>query len=217
MTAPDEADECEACPCGEDGGAVRPSIFEDTRAKTTVRRRDVAKFLATTGGLTAVASLAAPLAGLTQVFERGYNGPVYSDGIHLVDGDGERITEDRLAEGEQVTVFPEPRPGIEDAPTLLVRYAEGDYGGDTNMAFTVSGYAAYSKVCTHAGCMVSDREGDTLVCPCHFGKFDPRSGASVVGGPPGRPLPQLPITVTGDGFLVATGDFESGIGPGGGE
>jgi rieske iron-sulfur protein len=208
-------DECEDCPC--QGSAVRPSIYTDRRARMEVQRRDVAKLLATVGGLTAVGSLTAPLAGLTQVFERGYSGPVYSDGVHLVDGDGERIDEGRLAEGDQLTVFPEPRPGIEDAPTLLVRYPESAYGGGTNMAVTVSGYAAYSKVCTHAGCMVSDREGDTLVCPCHFGKFDPRSGASVVGGPPGRPLPQLPITLSSDGFLVATGDFEGAIGPGGGE
>jgi rieske iron-sulfur protein len=209
-------DDCEDCPCSEDA-SVQPSIYTDRRARMEVQRRDIAKLLATVGGLTAVGSLTAPLAGLTQVFERGYSGPVYSDGVHLVDGDGERIGEDRLAEGDQLTVFPEPRPGIEDAPTLLVRYPESAYGGGTNMAFTVSGYAAYSKVCTHAGCMVSDREGDTLVCPCHFGKFDPRSGASVVGGPPGRPLPQLPITLSSDGFLVATGDFEGAIGPGGGE
>ncbi|GAB6861366.1 ubiquinol-cytochrome c reductase iron-sulfur subunit [Haloplanus litoreus] len=213
MTAPD--DDPEDCPCH--GEATQPSIYTDTRARATVRRRDVAKLLATVGGLTAIGSLAAPLAGLTQVFERGYSGPVYSDGVTLVDGDGARITEDRLGEGEQLTVFPEPRPGIEDAPTLLVRFPESAYGGGTNMAFTVSGYAAYSKVCTHAGCMVSDREGDTLVCPCHFGKFDPTTGASVVGGPPGRPLPQLPITLTSDGYLVATGDFEAGVGPGGGE
>jgi len=209
--------ECEDCPCAGDAGAVQPSIYTDRRARMEVQRRDIAKLLATIGGLTAVGSLTAPLAGLTQVFERGYSGPVYSDGVHLVDGAGERITEDRLAEGEQLTAFPEPRPGIEDAPTLLVRFPESAYGGETNMAFTVSGYAAYSKVCTHAGCMVSDREGATLVCPCHFGKFDPTAGAAVVGGPPGRPLPQLPITVTSDGYLVATGDFEAGIGPGGGE
>jgi rieske iron-sulfur protein len=205
------------CECRDGAGSTQPSIYSDTRARTTVQRRDIAKLLATVGGLTAVGSLTAPLVGLTQVFERGYSGPVYSDGVPLVDGDGERVTEDRLAEGEQLTVFPEPRPGIEDAPTLLVRYPESAYGGGTNVAFTVSGYAAYSKVCTHAGCMVSDREGDTLVCPCHFGKFDPRSGAAVVGGPPGRALPQLPITLSSDGFLVATGDFEGPVGAGGGE
>ncbi|WP_135820583.1 QcrA and Rieske domain-containing protein [Halostella litorea] len=206
-------DDCDGgCADCADGGH-RQSIFTDARA--SMARRDYAKLFATVGGLTAVGSLAAPLAGLTRVFDRSYTGPVYSDGIYLVDGEGDRIGESALEEGEKLTVFPEPRPGIERAPTLLVRHPEDAYGGETSMEFTVAGYAAYSKVCTHAGCMVSDEEGETLVCPCHFGKFDPTSGASVVGGPPSRALPQLPITLSSDGYLVATGDFEGPVGPGG--
>lgn len=193
------------CDCRPDGGRAR---------KKGLERRDLAKVLATMGGLTAVGSLAAPLAGLTRVFEREYTGPIYSDGVHLVDGSGSRIDEDYLDFGERMTVFPEPRPGIDNAPTLLVRYQENQYGGDTELEWTVGGYAAYSKVCTHAGCMVSEAEDSTLVCPCHFGKFDPLAGASVVGGPPPRPLPQLPITLDADGFLIAFGDFEGFVGPG---
>lgn len=217
---PDDDGDESACPCADetdvacDDAGVSPTLYSDARAE--LRRRDFAKFLASVGGLTAVASLAAPLASTTQVFERSYEGPVYSDGVHLVDGEGERVTESRLSEGEQLTVFPEPRPGIEDAPTLLVRFPESEYSGEIDMGFTVSGYAAFSKVCTHAGCIVSDREADLFVCPCHFGKFDLANGATVAGGPPGRPLPQLPITLTSDGYLAATGDFEGPIGPGGG-
>ncbi|MFB6354230.1 MAG: ubiquinol-cytochrome c reductase iron-sulfur subunit [Halobacteriales archaeon] len=179
-------------------------------------RRDLAKVLATIGGLTAVGSLTAPLVGLTEVFERAYTGPVYQDGTPLVDAEGDRIGENYLQEGEWTTVFPASHPGIDDAPTLLVRYPESEYGPDTRLEWTVAGYAAYSKVCTHAGCMVSEAEGTTLVCPCHFGKFDPLAGARVVGGPPPRPLPQLPITLSGDGYLVAMGPFEGPVGPGGG-
>lgn len=207
------------CPCSGTGTAKAPSIYKefwrDDRA--TMERRDYAKVLATIGGLTAVGSLAAPLAGLTRVFERSYTGPVFSDGVALVDGEGERIEEGRLAEGEQLTVFPEPRPGIDQAPTLLVRFPTEAYGGATRLEFTTAGYAAYSKVCTHAGCMVDDRDGDTLVCPCHSGRFDPLSGADVTGGPPPRPLPQLPITISGDGELIAVGDFEAPVGAGGDE
>ena len=199
--------------CDGHAGGHQPSLLSDARA--AVRRRDYAKLLATVGGLTAVGSLTAPLAGLTRVFERSYTGPIYSDGVYLVDGEGERLTESALSEGEKLTVFPEPRPGIEKAPTVLVRHAEDAYGGGTKAEFTVAGYAAFSKVCTHAGCMVSNEEGDTLVCPCHFGKFDPTAGGSVVGGPPSRGLPQLPITLSSDGYLVATGDFEGPVGPGG--
>jgi rieske iron-sulfur protein len=205
-----DGEKCDSC---DDHGPVRPSIYTDARAE--MQRRDYAKALATVGGLTAIASLAAPLAGLQRVFEREYTGPVYGDSVPLVDGDGERIRESHLDNGEQITVFPEPRPGIERAPTLLVRFPEAEYGGATELAFTAGGYAAYSKVCTHAGCMVANREDSTLVCPCHQGKFDPTSGARVVGGPPPRPLPQLPITLSSDGYLIATGDFEAPVGAGG--
>jgi len=209
----DDCEECETCQSCEDARPERPSIFTDARAEMS--RRDYGKLFATVGGLTAASSLVAPLVGLTRVFERSYTGPVYGDGINLVDGDGNRVTEDTLDVGEKLTVFPEPRPGIERAPTLLVRFEESDYGGETNLESTVSGYAAYSKVCTHAGCMVSNEDGDILVCPCHFGEFDPTQGASVVGGPPGRPLPQLPLTLSSDGNVIATGDFEGPVGPGG--
>jgi rieske iron-sulfur protein len=203
-----------SCDCGE---ASQPTIYEpfwrDQRAQTS--RRRYARMLATVGGLAALGSLSAPVLGLTRVFERSYTGPVYSDGVALVDSEGARITGDRLSDGEQLTVFPEPRPGIDRAPTLLVRFPEGEYGGETRMEYTVSGYAAYSKVCTHAGCMVADRDETTLVCPCHSGRFDPLSGAAVTGGPPPRALPQLPITLSSEGELVATGDFAGAVGPGG--
>lgn len=206
------------CHCGSGSLGQQPSIYErfwrDNRAK--MDRRDYARALATIGGLTAVASLAAPVSSLTRVFERAYTGPVYSDGVALVDAEGESVTEDRLGEGEQLTVFPASHPGIKRAPTLLVRFAEDQYAGDTNLEYTVAGYAAYSKVCTHAGCMVSDRDEVTLVCPCHSGRFDPLSGATVTGGPPPRALPQLPITLSSEGTLIATGDFEGPVGAGGG-
>ncbi len=208
----DHAHDC-AHDDSDEGAGSGPSIYTDTVAQ--MRRRDYAKALATVGGITALGSFAAPLAGLQRVFQREYTGPVYGDGIPLVDGEGERITADRLSEGDQLTVFPEPRPGIGDAPTLLVRFPESAYSGSTRLEFTVDGYAAYSKVCTHAGCMVADREDDTLICPCHYGKFDPTRGAKVTGGPPGRALPQLPITLSAEGHLVATGDFEGPVGPGG--
>jgi len=218
---PDPAHGCLRCDGagdeGSDGPETEPSIYEGGAGSRLpgLARRDYAKVLATIGGLTALGSLAAPLAGLSKAFERRYTGPVYTDGVALVDAEGSRVEEGRLSEGELLTVFPEPRPGIADAPTLLVRFPESAYGGGTNLEYTVGGYAAYSKVCTHAGCMVDDRDGETLVCPCHSGRFDPLSGASVTGGPPPRRLPQLPITLSSDGYLIATGDFVGHVGPGG--
>ncbi|MFB6151625.1 MAG: ubiquinol-cytochrome c reductase iron-sulfur subunit [Haloarculaceae archaeon] len=197
---------------GRTGGVA--DLTADARAATD--RRTYAKMLATAGGVTALSSLVAPLAGLTRVFEREYTGPIFSDGVFLVDDEGNRLGLDALDVGEKMTVFPETHPSVADAPTLLIRREESQYGGSTQMGFLVEGYAAYSKVCTHAGCMVSDEDDGTLICPCHIGKYDPENGAKVVGGPPPRALPQLPITVSSEGYLMATGTFEGPIGPGGG-
>jgi Rieske Fe-S protein len=56
--------------------------------------------------------------------------------------------------------------------------------------------AAYSSVCTHAGCTV-DWDPDTrmLACPCHGSRFDPASGAKVVAGPARTPLPAVDVVV----------------------
>jgi ubiquinol-cytochrome c reductase iron-sulfur subunit len=73
----------------------------------------------------------------------------------------------------------------------------------------------YSKICTHAGCPVGLYRAaqHQLLCPCHQSTFDVLEGARPVFGPAARPLPQLPIEVDADGYLVATGDFPEPVGP----
>lgn len=212
MTIDPEDESCEE-PCGVscDGGTY-PSIYRDERAR--MERRDLAKGIVTVGGIASALSLAAPLSSLrdVDVLDPAYTGPVYEESVHLVDEDGERVHEDTLEYGEVITVFPEPRPDIADAPTLLVRHPEEEYADETALEHTVSGYAAFSKVCTHLACMVSQVDGEILVCPCHIGEFDPLNGAAVVGGPPSRALPQLPITLSAEGDLIATGDFLGPLG-----
>lgn len=200
---------CKRCPHSRRCGS---SFIADTHGQ--IERRDVAKGLATLGGLAALGSLAAPLASLTRVFEQEDKGPIYVADTPLVDAAGERITEDSLSFGESMTVFPEGNADVEGASTLLVRFPQEDYGDRTIREYLANGYAAYSKVCTHAGCLVSGFEESVFECPCHFGRFDALSGAIVVSGPPPRPLPQLPITFTAEGYLVADDTFEAPIGPG---
>ena len=78
-----------------------------------------------------------------------------------------------------------------------------------------NGIVAYSKVCTHVGCPVALYEQHThhLLCPCHQSQFDVSKEAKVVFGPAKRPLPQLPITVDSEGYLVAQSDFHEPVGP----
>lgn len=81
--------------------------------------------------------------------------------------------------------------------------------------WSFDGIIAYSKICTHVGCPVALYEQQThhLLCPCHQSTFDVANGARVVFGPAKRPLPQLPIAVDDEGYIVAQSDFHEPVGP----
>ncbi|MCO8244293.1 MULTISPECIES: Rieske (2Fe-2S) protein [unclassified Haladaptatus] len=184
-------------------------------------RRAVATWLAGIGGAAAVGSIAvSAVAALSDAGVGASRENVYVKGTHLVDENGKRIGIDTLKEGsgDEKVVLPEAEKGkpleTGDAPTLLVRFSESKYKKPTNIDGTVKGYVAYSMVCTHEGCLVSQREGDGFKCPCHNSVYDPLKGAEVTGGPAPRALPQLPLGVSKDGkLLVATGPFDGPIGP----
>ncbi|QIG42515.1 Rieske (2Fe-2S) protein [Nocardioides anomalus] len=81
--------------------------------------------------------------------------------------------------------------------------------------WAVDGILCYSKICTHVGCPISLNERKThhLLCPCHQSTFDLADAAKVVFGPAARPLPQLPLAVDDEGYLVAQSDFKEPVGP----
>lgn len=114
-----------------------------------------------------------------------------------------------------LTVFPEGHTDAADAQTLLIRLADDDPPPGPNGAVHDQ-LVAFSKVCTHAGCPVGlyQAESRQLFCPCHQSAFDVLRGAVPTSGPATRPLPQLPIGVDDDGYLIALGDFPEPIGPG---
>jgi nitrite reductase/ring-hydroxylating ferredoxin subunit len=60
---------------------------------------------------------------------------------------------------------------------------------------TTGGFAAYSAICTHAGCQVQfDPSAQQIACPCHGAVFDPYNSARVLAGPAPVPLQRVPIT-----------------------
>lgn len=67
------------------------------------------------------------------------------------------------------------------------------------------GVIAYSVVCTHTGCDVTNWDSGELLmaCPCHESQFDIYAGGKVVGGPAPKPLAILPLTVSGGEVMVA--------------
>ncbi|CAM3997295.1 ubiquinol-cytochrome c reductase iron-sulfur subunit [Smaragdicoccus niigatensis] len=82
-------------------------------------------------------------------------------------------------------------------------------------SFNYGDYFAYSKICTHLGCPTSLYEQQTgrILCPCHQSQFSAFEWGRPIFGPAARALPQLPITVNSDGYLVAQGDFVEALGP----
>lgn len=102
------------------------------------------------------------------------------------------------------------------AVVLLIRMDPRDLKPvEGRESWSFDGIVAYSKICTHVGCPVALYEQQThhLLCPCHQSTFDVANGAKVVFGPAGRPLPQLPIAVDDEGYIVAQSDFHEPIGP----
>ena len=63
------------------------------------------------------------------------------------------------------------------------------------------GFVAFSRVCTHLGCLVEYDKGQRkLICPCHAGTFDLEG--NVLSGPPPRPLTMIPLKVEGDLVII---------------
>ncbi|GAA0201475.1 ubiquinol-cytochrome c reductase iron-sulfur subunit [Corynebacterium riegelii] len=81
--------------------------------------------------------------------------------------------------------------------------------------FHYGDYYAYSKICTHIGCPTSLYEAQTnrILCPCHQSQFDALQYAKPIFGPAARALPQLPVTIDEEGYLIANGNFIEPVGP----
>ena len=63
-------------------------------------------------------------------------------------------------------------------------------------------FAAFSAVCTHQGCTVSEVAGGTINCKCHGSTFAVADG-SVESGPATRPLDAKQVKVEGDQIIVS--------------
>jgi ubiquinol-cytochrome c reductase iron-sulfur subunit len=125
--------------------------------------------------------------------------------------------------GGMITVVPEgidKLPNVLDevakAATIVINLPENLFQpvkGREN--WHIGGIVAYSKICTHVGCPAALYEQTThhILCPCHQSTFDATKGARVIFGPAARPLPQLPLGVDDQGYLIALSDYDQPVGP----
>jgi len=150
---------------------------------------------------------------------------LWKEGTRLArDPDGTPIKASDVTLGSAFHVIPE---GLDEmhhgrleekakAAVLLMRLKPSDLTVSAGREdWNYQGIVAYSKICTHVGCPVALYEQQThhLLCPCHQSQFDIKEEAKVIFGPAKRPLPQLPITVDDEGYLIARSDFTEPVGP----
>ena len=89
-------------------------------------------------------------------------------------------------------------------PTSKVPVGSGVIDADLSAVITqpASGeFRAFSNVCTHQGCAVSQISGQNIICPCHGSEFSIKDG-SVVQGPATQPLAKKTATVKGSQVVV---------------
>ena len=66
---------------------------------------------------------------------------------------------------------------------------------------TAGEFKAFSAICTHMGCIVSQVANGTIDCPCHGSQYSITTGA-VVAGPAPMPLAAENIKVSGGSIFL---------------
>jgi ubiquinol-cytochrome c reductase iron-sulfur subunit len=188
-------------------------------------RRRVLKLAAGGAGAALLAAFVAPAASLGPFLDvNRLKRTPWHRGVRLVDETGKPLLAREIEQGTFYTAFPEgaEREQI-GAPLVVVRLDPADLRLPRDRArWAPQGILAYSKICTHAGCAVALYRKPlfppvgpqpAFVCPCHYSTFDPATGGTVIFGPAGRPLPQLPLRIDLRGALRAGGGFSGPVGP----
>lgn len=182
----------------------------------TIRRRHVLSGLCALG-------FSVPRSGAGQASGAGESSaPPRIDDI-LVFAFGEREGEaihpgDLVPGAQQVIAWPKDpvaqtvRNGTRLNQIIVVRL-NPEWLSEETKARSVEGIVAYSGICSHTGCDVTDWDDEVnrFQCPCHESQFDPADSARVVGGPAPWQLAALPLSLS-DGQLTVAGEFEGRVG-----
>jgi Rieske Fe-S protein len=156
-----------------------------------------------------------------QEIDQGQDTPQENDLFVFADGDreGQIITaHDVPLGGPPVAAFPrDTKSGLvrnrsRMSRVVLIRLPPGEIGESTRI-HSADGILAYSAVCTHTACDISEWKAEArhLLCPCHGSEFDVKDSARVVSGPAPRRLAILPLKLS-DGRLMAAGSFIGRVG-----
>jgi ubiquinol-cytochrome c reductase iron-sulfur subunit len=180
------------------------------------RRAFLTKLLVGALGALGLAALF-PIASLGPPARKSFRVSPYRRGMRLVTENGKPVRADSVNVNGVITVFPDGDRNDEFAQVVLI-------GLDPQEVFvprpgredwTPRHLVAYSKVCTHAGCPVGlyQQNFGELLCPCHQSTFNVYDGARPVFGPAATSLPQLPLDIDDEGYVIAAGDLSGPPGP----
>ncbi len=202
----------------------RDSVVDSlTRVTEPIARRPfLLRMLAMVGGVFGLAAMF-PIASLgkrphTVLYRSGW-----ATGTRLVTEGNRALRPTDVQPMAILTVFPENlvndlnTPDAAQSSTVLINVGNAKlHLNPRNRGWNIDGLVAFSKICTHAGCPVGLYNSQThqLVCPCHQSTFDVLVGCKPVFGPASRSLPQLPLAVNADGYLIAQSDYREAVGPG---
>jgi ubiquinol-cytochrome c reductase iron-sulfur subunit len=191
-----------------------------------ISRRRLLTGAAGVAGVGLAGAFVLPLTALGPSLGDAPNESPWRRGRRLVDPEGKPLRAANIGIGSMWNALPAgDTEALEDitAPVVVVRVDPRtlDLPADRR-DWAPNGILAFSQICTHAACSVTlfrypvdeqTSKPPALVCPCHYSTFDVRRGAVPVFGPAARALPQLPLAVDGEGFLIANGPLSGSVGP----
>jgi ubiquinol-cytochrome c reductase iron-sulfur subunit len=191
-----------------------------------ISRRRLLTGAAGVAGVGLAGAFVLPITALGPSLGDAPNESPWRRGRRLVDPEGKPLRAADIGIGSMWNALPAgDTEALEDitAPVVVVRVDPRtlDLPADRR-DWAPNGILAFSQICTHAACSVTlfrypvdeqTSKPPALVCPCHYSTFDVRRGAVPVFGPAARALPQLPLAVDGEGFLIANGPLSGSVGP----
>ena len=123
------------------------------------------------------------------------------------------VDEFKVVMAQAATPDGKPREG-DNCTTSFVRLPADKVPADLKSE-SVDGLIAYSAVCTHQGCLMTEVHKSSeavaaygIICPCHDAIFDPAQNGKNTGGATSRTLPHFPIK--SDGGKIVVSDVPSG-------
>ena len=195
----------------------QPASGRAINACACARRRQ----LLATAAVTALAVLAPARAAAAAAADAAKLPAAVGDTLSFAswDNDGRAVTPaDVVLDAAPLLVYPRDPTSMIVRETsrlnqiLLLRLDPATLSQATR-ARAADGVIAYSAICTHAACGVTEWNATSrhLNCPCHSSEYDPAAGAVRVTGPAPRPLPALALKRDGDNFVIAA-PFTAAVG-----